>query len=324
MSEHDQTQQRRTEGTARRRYQHGGRQRGQSEQVGQSYQSERPATQSSRRFGQQSRGGGTSQQSSRGGIGQQTGGGQTGGQMGQQSGGRMGGGSQMGGQPSGGQIDGGQSGSQMGGQQMSGGQAGTQMSGGPGGGQMGGGQMRGGQVGGQTSGGQSGSQMGGRQTSGRQQVGQMGPETARQAPISPVRVRDVAATDVVTARPDAPVSEIAQKMAREDVGAVVVTEGQRPVGIVTDRKIALALDGTADPSRLQATDLMSEELVTVSEGANVFDLVRRLSEKGVRRVPVVGDQGDLRGIVSLDDVIVLLAEEFSNVSEIIRKQSPRF
>jgi CBS domain-containing protein len=142
--------------------------------------------------------------------------------------------------------------------------------------------------------------------------------------ISPVTVRDVAATEVVTVQPDAPLTEAVQKMRRENVGSIVVTEGSRPVGIVTDRKVALALEETQDVSQLRVTDLMSENLVSVPEGTNVFDLVRRLSDKGVRRVPVVGDGGDLKGIVSLDDVVVLLAEEFYNVSQIIRKQSPRF
>jgi CBS domain-containing protein len=158
------------------------------------------------------------------------------------------------------------------------------------------------------------------------EIGQMGAQMTRedQGLISPVTVRDVAATEVVTIQPDAPVSEAVQKMRREEVGSVVVVEGNRPIGIVTDRKIALAFGDISDASQLRAADLMSENLFTVPEGTNVFDLVRRLSDKGVRRIPVVGDQGDLQGIVSLDDVVVLLAEEFYNVSQIIRKQSPRF
>lgn len=136
-------------------------------------------------------------------------------------------------------------------------------------------------------------------------------------------VRNLVATDIVTARPDSPVTEVVQKMATEDVGSVVIVQHDRPVGIVTDRKITLALNETPDVSRIQVGDLMTEDVFTVSENTNVFDLIRKLSDRGVRRAPVVDDQGNLRGIVSLDDVIVLLAEEFHNVGQIIRKQSPR-
>lgn len=160
-----------------------------------------------------------------------------------------------------------------------------------------------------------------------QQGGGMGRQQPRgqqrRAPIRPVTVSDLAATDVVTARPDDPVTDVVRKMATEDVGAVVVVQRDRPVGIVTDRKIALALGDTPDISRMQVSDLMTEDVFTVSENTNVFDLMRKLSDRGVRRAPVVDDQGNLRGIVSLDDAIVLLAEEFHNVSQIIRKQSPR-
>ena len=266
--------------------------------------------------------------------GQQTGN-ETSGRMGQQSSGIGGQMSQRGSQMGGGQMGGGRtSGKQMGGNQTSGGRTGGQ-TGGRRSGQMGGHQTdpMGGQQMSQGTGqmsrgtgqtGQGTSQMGrGTGQMGRE-TGQMGGQSSQQSLIRPVTVSDVAATEVVTIQPDAPVSEAVQKMSREDVGSVVVTEGNRPIGIVTDRKIALTIGKTQDVSQLRAAALMSEDLFTVPEGTNVFDLVRRLSDKGVRRVPVVGNRGDLKGIVSLDDVVVLLAEEFYNVSHIIRQQSPRF
>jgi len=137
-------------------------------------------------------------------------------------------------------------------------------------------------------------------------------------------VADVAVTDVVTVERDALVTEVVQRMKTRDVGSVVVVEGTRPLGIVTDRKVALALGETPDASRLRVTDVMSEDLFTVPENTSVFEVTRQLAEKGIRRVPVVSETGDLRGIVSLDDVFVMLAEEFQHLSEIVRKQSPRF
>jgi CBS domain-containing protein len=138
-----------------------------------------------------------------------------------------------------------------------------------------------------------------------------------------VTVSDLVATDIVTAHPDDAVTDVVHKMATEDVGSVVIVQRDRPVGIVTDRKITLALREKPDVSRMQVSDLMTEDLFTVSENTNAFDLIRNLSDRGIRRAPVVDEQENLQGIVSLDDVIVLLAEEFHNVGQIIRKQSPR-
>lgn len=150
-----------------------------------------------------------------------------------------------------------------------------------------------------------------------------GGQPSRQAPIHPTTVRDIAATEVVTTSPDAPVADATRKMADADVGAVVAVEGDRPVGIVTDRSVALAVGDVPDVSGLRVADLMSADPLTVSADATVFELARRFGDWGVRRAPVVDDRGALQGIVSLDDVVVVLAEEFGSVSRTIRKQSPR-
>lgn len=137
-------------------------------------------------------------------------------------------------------------------------------------------------------------------------------------------IMDIAQTDVVTADRDAGVTELVSLMRDEDVGSVVVTEDDEPVGVVTDRMVALALADSGDVSEMNAGELVSgEDLVTVSPDDAVFDVIRTLDDAAVRRVPVVEDDA-LRGIVSLDDVVVLLAEELSNVGSVIRQQSPRF
>jgi CBS domain-containing protein len=105
-------------------------------------------------------------------------------------------------------------------------------------------------------------------------------------------------------------------MREEHVGALVVVvdeNGQRRVrGVVTDRDIVMAVVATGlDPEPLLLEDIMSVRLITAKETDSLLDLMRAMREHGVRRVPVVGEQGELLGIVTMDDVLKVLALELN-------------
>jgi len=137
-------------------------------------------------------------------------------------------------------------------------------------------------------------------------------------------VADIARTDVVTADPGATISELAFTMANERVGSVVITEGDDVTGIVTDRDIALDVLGTgADPEAYTARDVMTPDPLTVDADDGVMDTVRAMCDVGVRRVPVVED-GRLVGIITLDDFLVLLAGELSNLAGVVEAESPPY
>ena len=95
-----------------------------------------------------------------------------------------------------------------------------------------------------------------------------------------------------------------------DVGVVESREGrQRPVGIVTDRDVGVELVAAGlSPDPLTAGDIMGQELTVVSETEGVFETIRYMRTKGVRRMPVADKQGWLRGIVTLDDLMEQLAK----------------
>ena len=141
--------------------------------------------------------------------------------------------------------------------------------------------------------------------------------------MRPVRVEDVVQTDVVTAQRDTPIATVVAKMAEQDVGSVIVVENDQPVGILTDRKIALALENTPDIGDKQAADLISGDMITATTNMSVFDALQQLSDENIRRLPIVDDGGALQGIVSLDDILVLLASELDKAGETIQGQSPR-
>ncbi|XVH32705.1 CBS domain-containing protein [Haloferacaceae archaeon DSL9] len=134
---------------------------------------------------------------------------------------------------------------------------------------------------------------------------------------------DIAATDVVTAQPTDQLTDVVQRMADENVGAVVITEGDDPVGIVTDRTVALSIADGGSIEDLTAADVMTDEPMTVTEDEGLFEVVQAMGEAGVRRVPIVDDGGALSGIVSMDDFLVVFATEFERLADIIESQSPR-
>ena len=108
----------------------------------------------------------------------------------------------------------------------------------------------------------------------------------------------------------------AQLMREDHVGALVVVNdenGSRQVcGLITDRDIVMAVVATGlDPEPLCLEDIMTEHVVTVNEGDSLLDLMRSMRKHGVRRVPVVGPQEELMGIVSMDDVLKILAQEMN-------------
>ncbi len=131
--------------------------------------------------------------------------------------------------------------------------------------------------------------------------------------------------DVVVVAKSETVQEAINLMRQYHVGTVVVVEETgdkpKPVGILTDRDILIEI--LAEDVELDAVtigDVMSYELVTVVDDSPLLDAVSIMKDKGVRRLPVVNNTGGLEGILSVDDVIDLLAEELSNIAKLISKE----
>lgn len=141
--------------------------------------------------------------------------------------------------------------------------------------------------------------------------------------LQSVTLQDILQEDVVTAEPDTPLPTIAAEMKTEDVGAVVIVEDDEPLGIVTDRKIALALGEMENLDEKTARDIMSDDMVAGPDNMSVYDAIKQLSDENIRRLPVIDEDGELVGIVTLDDIIVLLGKELQETAEIIKAQSPR-
>ncbi|HME72456.1 MAG TPA: CBS domain-containing protein [Myxococcota bacterium] len=113
----------------------------------------------------------------------------------------------------------------------------------------------------------------------------------------------------------------AQLMERESIGCVVLVEEGRPVGMLTDRDIALRiLGGKLDPSVVSVGDLARRLPILVSAQASLGEALRVMRLHRVRRVLVVDQAGMLVGLLCADDVLRLLSTEVAELAEALRKQ----
>ena len=121
--------------------------------------------------------------------------------------------------------------------------------------------------------------------------------------------------------PEATCSEAARMMRDENVGSVVVARDRQPLGIVTDRDLAVRVvaDG-GDPDKLLLRDVMTDEPIFIGDDRSVDQAVAAMRDLAIRRVPVVDADGRLCGMVSMDDVLVLLADQLGSLAVAIREE----
>ncbi len=126
---------------------------------------------------------------------------------------------------------------------------------------------------------------------------------------------------VVITEKDTSIVELAQLMRKNHVGDVVVVEKHvdrvLPVGIITDRDIVVELIAKeVDLESVTAADVMSTELITAKQKEGTWDTLQLMRSQGIRRLPVVNEEGFLEGILTVDDLIELLANELAILAKI--------
>ncbi len=126
---------------------------------------------------------------------------------------------------------------------------------------------------------------------------------------------------VETVPPTASCVEAAQRMRDAGVGSVIVAESDRPLGIVTDRDLAVRVIAAGlQPDRVTVGQIMSGRPIFVSEGRELGEVIELMRDLAVRRMPVVDADQRLVGVVSLDDVILALSGSLALVAETIEKE----
>lgn len=143
----------------------------------------------------------------------------------------------------------------------------------------------------------------------------------------PTNIGLICQRDVVTVQEADNLTAAAQLMREEHVGYLVVVEPDvlaktsRPVGVLTDRDIVVAVVArNVDPHALKVGDVMTRKPVVITEGDTIEEALREMRRVGVRRLPVISQAGNLVGVVSIDDVLEALAEELDNIAGTIRNE----
>jgi len=120
---------------------------------------------------------------------------------------------------------------------------------------------------------------------------------------------------VVTASAQMTVDQAARAMRSKNVGALVVVNAGRPVGMLTDRDVAIEVVAKGmDPDTVRVGDVMGKKPVTIREELGILDAAKVFAKTGVRRLPVVTKSGVLVGIIAVDDLIMLLGNEMGHVA----------
>jgi CBS domain-containing protein len=143
-----------------------------------------------------------------------------------------------------------------------------------------------------------------------------------------MRVGEICNRDVVIVAASASLREAANLMREYHVGALVVIDDgsahAHPVGIITDRDIVIALLARdVDLRALTTGDVIGSDLLCANSGEDLWGAVSRMCDRGVRRLPVIDNAGILIGILSLDDMIELMAEHLHSLAGLIRRGQRR-
>lgn len=126
-------------------------------------------------------------------------------------------------------------------------------------------------------------------------------------------VRRLASRTLATVHPEATLREVAEELALDEIGVVVVQHGHDPIGVISERDLVTVI-GSGGHTGAQAADLMTVDLVTAPEETSVVDVARLMIDAGVRHVLVCegGDDdapGRVTGIVSMRDVVGALLDD---------------
>jgi len=136
-------------------------------------------------------------------------------------------------------------------------------------------------------------------------------------------VRSHCQPSVCNALPNETLRAAAQRMAKEGTGSLVVLEEDRPIGVLTDRDLALhVVAGRRNADEAQVRDALERPAITVAADAPLAEATELMRRRRLRRLPVVDAEGGVVGILSADDMIRLLAEEITGLARVAAAQRP--
>lgn len=121
--------------------------------------------------------------------------------------------------------------------------------------------------------------------------------------------RDIMAANVKTASSNMSLREAAEMMRDGDMGCIPVVDGEKLVGILTDRDIVVRAIADGKPPTSKISEAMTTEIFSVKPDDFVFQAIRLMGDKQIRRVPVVDENGKLAGIIAMADIALEMEDE---------------
>ena len=120
-----------------------------------------------------------------------------------------------------------------------------------------------------------------------------------------MRVKEVMTKGIRIAEPEETLSHAAKKMRTQNIGALPVVENRKLIGMITDRDVVIrAVGANKDPATSNVRDIMSDECFWCAENEDLEDAVRIMEQNQVRRLPVMNDNKEIVGMLSLEDVAI--------------------
>lgn len=127
---------------------------------------------------------------------------------------------------------------------------------------------------------------------------------------SRLRCRDIMTRNVTTAAPEMTLREVAALMREGDMGALPVVKDDKLAGIITDRDIVVrAVAEGQDINTATAADAMTTEVFSAGADTFVFEAIRLMGDKQIRRIPVIKDSGELCGMIAMADIALEMEDE---------------
>ena len=137
-------------------------------------------------------------------------------------------------------------------------------------------------------------------------------------------VRDICVREVDSASAEESVQAAAERMHARNVGTLVVlNEEQEPIGMLTDRDLAIRVVAAGKNAyRTTVAEAMTRHPTTLSEDASIEAAIAVMCFEPCRRLPVVDSNGKVAGLLSLDDVLKVLISDFGQIGDLLRRESP--
>ncbi|MBI4688346.1 MAG: CBS domain-containing protein [Nitrospirae bacterium] len=130
-------------------------------------------------------------------------------------------------------------------------------------------------------------------------------------------------TKEITSLPaHATATDAAKYMFEMNVGSVIITDdSNKPIGILTDRDIVSKVIGPEkDPKTVKIKDIMTSPVVTVPVDKDIIDATKIMCAHGIRRFAVVDSGGKLAGVLTLDDILILLGQEIQHIAAALKRE----